>query len=99
MKQNLPNSQTVYTLGLIALIGSFFSSGFIGLACGIVGLIKSKNDLNLYHLHQQNYSFESYTNLKNGRTMCIIGLCIGLFAIALISVLLLFTGVFSIFYN
>lgn len=79
MKTNLPNSQTVYILGLISIIGGFFSSGIIGFVCSIVGLQKYKSDKQLYNLNPMQYEFESYTNLQNGRTMCIIGLVLSIF--------------------
>jgi hypothetical protein len=96
MKKNLPNASIVFILGLISLLGSCLSVGTAGVVFGIIGIIKSKNDLLLYQQNPSQYDESSYKNLKIGRTMSIIGLVISLLFVIIFFLFTLSIGFASI---
>lgn len=75
-EQKLPNSQAVFILGICSIVGSCCCSGIVGLICGIIGLVLYKKDNQLYQSNPEMYA-TSFTQLSNGRIMCIIGTIIG----------------------
>ncbi len=71
-KETLSNSTAVLVLGILSIV---FCLG-LGVVLGIVALVMSKKPLSMYAENQKNYSQSSYSNMKAGRTMAIIGLIV-----------------------
>lgn len=69
----LPNAQTVLVLGIVSII-LCWCHGIIGLVLAIIALVLASKDLALYNADPQKYTPGSYSNLKSGRTIAIIGL-------------------------
>lgn len=69
---SLPNSTAVLVLGIISIVGCIMY-GVVGLVCGIIALVLSKKDMELYQTFPEKYSLNSYNNLKAGRTCAIVG--------------------------
>ncbi len=67
-QQNLPNATTVLVLGILSIVVCFIT--------GIVALVISKKDMDLYRNNPTAYSSQSYNNLKAGRICAIIGIVI-----------------------
>ncbi|HEX8268416.1 MAG TPA: CCC motif membrane protein [Flavobacterium sp.] len=91
-KRQLPNSNTVLILGIISIVTSF-CYGIIGIILGIIALVLSKKDLQLYRENPDLY--DGYSNLNTGRICAIIGLSIGcVFFLLLILYVVFFASVF-----
>lgn len=80
----LPNAQPVLVLGIISII-LCWCHGIIGLVLAIIALVLANKDLALYNSDPQKYTPGSYSNLKSGRTIAVIGLVLaGLFLFMLL---------------
>jgi len=87
----LPNASVVLVLGIISII-LCWCHGIIGLIIAIIALVLANKDLALYNQNPQMYTPASYSNLKSGRTIAIIGLVLaGVFLFFMI-IGLLFLG-------
>ncbi len=73
-KKQLPNATTVLVLGIISIVTSF-CYGIIGIILGIIALVISKKDLQLYRENPDEY--DGYQNLNTGRICAIVGLSVG----------------------
>ncbi|MEO7121349.1 MAG: CCC motif membrane protein [Ginsengibacter sp.] len=87
-QRDLPNATTSSVLGIISIVG-FFSLGFIGLVCGIIGLVLANKDRKLYQASPETYTMSSFKTLNSGRTCSIIGLCISAIAIIVFCLIVL----------
>jgi Na+-transporting methylmalonyl-CoA/oxaloacetate decarboxylase gamma subunit len=67
-QQQLPNNTAVLVLGILSILVCF--------VCGIIALIMSKKDMDLYRANPDAYSTASYNNLKAGRICAIIGIAL-----------------------
>lgn len=65
IKQPLPQSQLILTMGIISLV-SIFSCGCLGMIVGIIALVLSRDDKLLYRLTPEKYTLESNNQLKSG---------------------------------
>jgi hypothetical protein len=65
---NLPNATATLVLGILSIVVCFI--------CGIIALVISNKDLNLYKANPELYSTTSYNNIKAGRICAIIGLAL-----------------------
>ena len=65
---NLPNATATLVLGILSIIVCFI--------CGIIALVISNKDINLYKANPELYSTTSYNNIKAGRICAIIGLAL-----------------------
>ena len=65
---NLPNATATLVLGILSIVVCFI--------CGIIALVISNKDVNLYKANPELYSTTSYNNIKAGRICAIIGLCL-----------------------
>ena len=87
----LPNASVVLVLGIVSIV-LCWCHGIIGLIIAIVALFLANKDLALYNQNPEMYTPSSYSNLKSGRTIAIIGLVLaGVFLFFLI-IGLLFLG-------
>ncbi|MBL0144494.1 MAG: DUF4190 domain-containing protein [Chitinophagaceae bacterium] len=64
--QQLPNATTTLVLGILSIVVCF--------VCGIIALVISNKDLNLYKNNPELYSDTSYNNIKAGRICAIVGI-------------------------
>ncbi len=71
-KEKLPNSTTVLVLGICSIVLGCF---FIGLILGIIGLVLSGKDKQMYKSNPELY--DGYGALNAGRIMSIIGIVFG----------------------
>ena len=87
----LPNASVVLVLGIISIV-LCWCHGIIGLIIAIIALVLANKDLALYNNNPEMYTPSSYSNLKSGRTIAIIGLVLaGVFLFFMI-ISLLFLG-------
>ena len=93
----LPNASTVLTLGIISVV-LCWCHGIVGLVLAIVALILANKDMALYNANPGGFTPASYSNVKSGRNIAIIGLVLaGVFLFFLI-IALLFLGLnFALF--
>ena len=74
-QQDLPNATTVLVLGILSLIFCW-CYGIIGLILGIIALVLSAKQRQLYLQNPSIYTESSYRNVNSGRTCSIISICI-----------------------
>ncbi len=87
-QQNLPNALTVLILGILSIV-TCCCYGVVGVILGGIGLYLASKDEKLYKLNPSGYL--NYGNLKTGKILCIIGICLG--ALYLIYVIVLVSAV------
>jgi hypothetical protein len=75
---NLPNSRTVLVLGVLSIVFSIWYFSIVGVIMSILALLKANRDLSLYYSNKDQYTLNSYNNLKAGRVCAIIGLTVGI---------------------
>ena len=93
-QQALPNATAALVLGIISIIGAF-CYGFLGVICGIIGLVLANKDRKLYNENPNLYSSASYSTSNSGRVCSIIGLVFGsLFLLIIIFYLIFFGAMF-----
>jgi small-conductance mechanosensitive channel len=95
--KDLPNALIVLILGISSIV-LCWCQGVVGIVIAIAALILANNDLKLYRANPHHYTTRSYSNLKNGQTISIIGLVLAaVFFIGLL-IALLFLGLnFALF--
>ncbi len=85
----LPNASTVLTLGIVSVV-LCWCHGIVGLVLAIVALVLAGKDLALYNSNPGAYTPASYSNVKSGRNIAIIGLVLaGVFLFFIIFALLI----------
>jgi Na+-transporting methylmalonyl-CoA/oxaloacetate decarboxylase gamma subunit len=62
----LPNATATLVLGILSIVVCFI--------CGIVALVISNKDMDMYRANPEQYSLSSYNNIKAGRVCAIIGI-------------------------
>ncbi len=82
-KVPLPNATPTLVLGILSIVIGCFP---FGLVLGIIGLVISKADKDLYLQNPELYT--GYGNISAGRIMSIIGIVIG--GISLLSLIIWF---------
>jgi hypothetical protein len=93
----LPNSSTVLTLGIVSVV-LCWCHGIVGLVLAIVALVLASKDMALYNSNPGAYTPASYSNVKSGRNIAIIGLVLaGVFLFFLIIALLVLGLNFALF--
>ena len=93
----LPNAQAVLVLGIVSIV-LCWCHGIIGLILAIIALVLANKDLALYNQNPDSYTQSSYSNLKSGRTIAIIGLVLaGVFFFFMVILLLFFGLNFAFF--
>ena len=87
-KEKLPNSTAVLVLGICSIVLGCF---FIGLILGIIGLVLSGKDNQMYKSNPELY--DGYCALNAGRIMSIIGIVFGaLYTIYYIVIVVIFSS-------
>ncbi len=64
----LPNATATMVLGILSIVVCFI--------CGIIALVISNKDLEMYRANPENYSIASYNSIKTGRICAIVGICL-----------------------
>ena len=88
LKKDLPNATASLVLGIISIVG-IFSYGFVGIVCGIIGLVLSNKDIKLYKTYPEIYSSTSFKTSNSGRICSIIGLIISAITFIIVGIALL----------
>lgn len=91
MQQTLPNATIVLVLGILSIL-TCCCYGIIGLILGIVALVLSKKDRELYAANIGAYTESSFKNLNAGRVCAIIGLILNILYLLLCIVLVAMFG-------
>ena len=93
----LPNASAVLTLGILSIV-LCWCHGIIGIIMAIIALVLANRDLALYNADPDRYTAGSYSNIKTGRTVAIIGLILAAFFLFLLLISFLFLGMnFALF--
>ncbi|MCF8379105.1 MAG: hypothetical protein K9H49_05970 [Bacteroidales bacterium] len=93
----LPNATVVIVLGIASIV-LCWCQGIFGLILAIISLILANRDLALYNANPENYTVSSLNNVRNGRTIAIIGLVLAAAFIFILLVSFLFLGLnFALF--
>lgn len=80
----LPNATAVLVLGITSIV-LCWCQGIVGLILAVVALVLANRDLALYANNPQNFTINSFNNVKTGRTIAIIGLVLaGVFLFSII---------------
>lgn len=77
MQQSLPNATAVLVLGILSIV-TCCCYGVLGVILGIIALVLSKKDRELYAMNAGAYTESSYKNLNAGRVCAIIGLILSI---------------------
>jgi hypothetical protein len=78
----LPNATATLVLGILSIVVCFI--------CGIIALIISNRDVDMYKANPGLYSEASYNSLKAGRICSIIGICLQVVGLIVYIVVILF---------
>ena len=90
VQQKLPNATGTLVLGILSIVGCI-CYGLVGLICGIIALIISKEANALLKANPDGYSNSG--NHKAGRICAIIGVSLSAIYILVLVVYLVFLGV------
>ena len=88
--QKLPNATGTLVLGILSIVGCF-CYGIVGLICGIIALIISKEANSLLKANPDGYS--NAGNHKAGRVCAIIGTSLSAIYVLIVIVYFLILGV------
>lgn len=86
-KKNPPYSIAALVLGICSIV---FSCAFVGLVCGIIGLVLSGNGFKAYRLNPDDYSGTGM--LQAGKITSIIGIVLGSLYVVYVIVLVCIIG-------
>ncbi|MCD4694865.1 MAG: hypothetical protein K8S16_01390 [Bacteroidales bacterium] len=93
----LPNGTAVLALGITSIV-LCWCHGIIGLILAIIALTLANRDLALYNLNPGQYTPGSLSNVRNGRTIAIIGLVLAGIFLFILLISFLFLGLnFALF--
>jgi len=87
----LPNATAVLVLGILSIV-LCWCHGIIGLVIAVIALILASRDLALYQANPGKYTPGSYSNVKTGRTVAIIGLVLAAVFLFILIISFLFLG-------
>lgn len=96
IQQPLPNSTAILVLGILSIV-ICWCYGLVGIILGIIGLVLSGKARALYEANPDIYTLGSYNNMKAGRVMSIIGVCLsGIYLIIVFIYLVILGAAFSL---
>ena len=96
VQQQLPNSTAIMVLGILSIV-ICWCYGLVGLILGIIALVLSGKARELYFENPDRYTISSFNNMKAGRIMSIIGICLsGLYLIIVFIYLIILGAAFSL---
>ncbi len=76
MKETLPKSGSVLTMGILSVATFFVCCGPFAIIFSIIGLIQAKTAKELHMADPELY--EGYNNVTTGRTLSIIGIVLSI---------------------
>jgi hypothetical protein len=91
LKPNIPNSGAILTLGILSLVTILCCGACVSPILAIIALALFPSAKNKYLQNPDFYSENSYSNIKTGKILAIVGLCISLFFIILLAIVESFT--------
>lgn len=94
MQRELPNATATLVLGIISIIGAF-CYGFVGIVCGVIGLILGNKAVKEYEANPSAFTGNSYNNAKAGRICSIIGLILGILIGVVVVIWIIFWASFA----
>jgi hypothetical protein len=95
IQQILPNSTAILVLGIVSIV-TCWCYGIVGLVLSIVALALAGKAKALYQANPEMYTISSYNNMKAGKVMAIIAVCLSaLYLIALFIYLVILGAAFS----
>ena len=96
IQQPLPNSTAILVLGILSIV-ICWCYGLVGLILGIIGLVLANKARVLYQANPEQYTLGSFNNMKAGRIMSIIGVCLsGVYLIIVFIYLVILGAAFSL---
>ena len=87
----LPNASIVLAFGIISVV-LCWCHGIVGLIFAIIALILSGRDIALYNSNPGAYTAHSYSNIKAGRSIAIIGLVLAAVFLFFVIIAVFFLG-------
>ena len=72
-KKQLPNAQATFILGIVSIVPGCLCS-CLGIVLGIIGLVIGSNASKIYDADPNSYTEEDYKQVKNGKTLSIVGI-------------------------
>jgi hypothetical protein len=96
IQSSLPNSTASLVLGILSIVGCW-CYGLFGIILGIIGLVLSKKDIELYKANPEAYTSSSYGNVKAGKICSIIGVAGGGAYILFLIIYIIIYGAFFAF--
>jgi hypothetical protein len=95
LQVNLPNSNTILILGILALVFCWWHIlSIIGIILSIVTLSLARKELFIFEAQPNNFTLSSLNNVKAGRVCAIIGLIISV--LVFVFALLMIIGFFAV---
>ena len=88
-KKELPNATATLILGLVSIAGVFFTYGFAGIVCGIVGIVLANKDRKLYQDNPEMYMESSFKSSNTGRTCSIIGISLSVIGYLIVAFIII----------
>ncbi len=85
-RQQLPNSTLILVFGILSIVGCC-CWGIVGLIFGIIAVVMAKKATDIYNANPEMYI--GYQNVKAGRILAIIGICLSILAL-LVNVIAIF---------
>ena len=67
-KKRLPDEDSVFIIGIVALASSFFVP-VLSLIPGIMGIIMANKSLEIYNADKESYELESASRVKTGKKL------------------------------
>lgn len=86
----LPNATLVLVMGILSIVGCC-CYGLFGLIFAIIALVMANKDTNLYNMNPNAYTASSFSNIKTGKILAIIGLVLSVLSIVY-SIIMLVSG-------
>lgn len=81
-REQLPNATATLVLGILSIVVCFI--------CGIIALIISNRDMEMYRANPEIYSEASYGNIKAGRICAIVGIALQVIGVVLYIIIVAF---------
>lgn len=88
-REQLPNSTLILVFGILSIVGCC-CYGIVGLIFGIIAVVMARKATDIYNADPGRYI--GYQNVKAGKIMGIIGICLSVLAIILNIIAFAFIG-------
>ncbi len=94
-QQNLPNSSTILTLGILSILTICCCGSFVPTVFAVIALAMAGKPIQLYKQNPNQYTYSSYNNVKTGRICAIIGLVLSILVLIIFILNMIFNGEFQ----